>query len=592
MIPRDRWDPAAAKIVALIPDPNVAGTNIYASTPVTETRQDQFDVRVDHQLARTVTAFARYSFVDTDTFRPSPLPDLAEGSFNDAFGSNLNRSQGLAVGATWIASSTLIGEFRLGFTRGNYFTYPPNVGVDAAADFGIPNVPNDPAIVGGLPKMNIQGFDAVGRHTSTPQFQTPRSWNPRASFTMSRSAHTLKFGFEFLHVQTKINDLNATIGRMNFEDRFTGRAVGDLLVGLPSQLALTSYTVMDQGQDMQFYYLQDDWRVTPRLTLNLGLRYEFATPPREKRQRARQLRSGDRDDGVREGRQPVRSGADPPRPQQRRSARRIRLLAARPLGRARRVRHLLQPHRAPGTRRDARLQPAVPRGQPAVDVRQRSGGGGVGGAVSTQSGLPVRVARPEHAGANRGAARAGCQSEDRHHSPVQPGRPARADTRPDDRRRVCRQCRAQPPRLPQSEPARGHPERERIAGGRRAAVSGLRRHPVDGESRRVRLQLAAGERREADVARPDRPRELYVGPGVDRRPGPHFDQRRRRRRRHGHLPRAAGRQQPRRRARPRRVRHRAPLRRQLRVGAAVRPRPPLRQGLEQARPTSCSAAGN
>ena len=99
---------------------------------------------------------------------------------------------------------------------------------------------------------------------------------------MSRSAHTLKFGFEFLHVQTKINDLNATIGRMNFEDRFTGRAVGDLLVGLPSQLALTSYTVMDQGQDMQFYYLQDDWRVTPRLTLNLGLRYEFATPPREK----------------------------------------------------------------------------------------------------------------------------------------------------------------------------------------------------------------------------------------------------------------------------------------------------------------------
>ena len=239
-------------------------------------------MRVDHQLASTVTAFARYSFVDTDTFRPSPLPGLAEGSFNDAFGSNLNRSQGLAIGATWIASSTLVGEFRFGFARGNYFTNPPNAGVDAAAEFGIPNVPNDPAIVGGLPKMNIQGFDAVGRHTSTPQFQTPRSWNPRASFTLSRSAHMLKFGFEFLHVETKINDLNATIGRMNFEDRFTGRAVGDFLVGLPSQLALTSYTVMDQGQDMQFYFLQDDWRVSPRLTLNLGLRYEFATPPREK----------------------------------------------------------------------------------------------------------------------------------------------------------------------------------------------------------------------------------------------------------------------------------------------------------------------
>ena len=111
---------------------------------------------------------------------------------------------------------------------------------------------------------------------------------------LSRGAHFIKFGGEFLHVQTQINDLNATIGRMNFENRFTNRAVGDLLLGLPSQLALTSYTVMDQGQDMQFYFVQDDYRLTPKLTLNLGLRYEYATPPREKDNQLRQLRSGDR----------------------------------------------------------------------------------------------------------------------------------------------------------------------------------------------------------------------------------------------------------------------------------------------------------
>ena len=154
--------------------------------------------------------------------------------------------------------------------------------MDGAAAVGLKNVPNDPAIVGGVPKVNIQGFDAVGRHTSTPQFQTPRSWNPRATFSLNRGRHFFKFGTEFLHVQTKINDLNATIGRMNFEDRFSGRAVGDLLLGLPSQLALTSFTVMDQGQDMQFYFFQDDFKVTPKLTLNFGLRYEYATPPRER----------------------------------------------------------------------------------------------------------------------------------------------------------------------------------------------------------------------------------------------------------------------------------------------------------------------
>ncbi|MCA1602142.1 MAG: TonB-dependent receptor [Acidobacteria bacterium] len=285
VIPASRWDPVGAAIVKLIPDPNVAGTNIYASTPVTKTRQDQFDVRIDHQFASNLTLFGRYSFVDTDTFRPAPLPGLAEGSFNDAFGSNLNRSQALALGLTWILRPTFIGDFRLGWGRGNYFTNPPNVGVDGAAEVGLKNVPNDPAIVGGVPKVNIQGFDAVGRHTSTPQFQTPRSINPRATFSWNRGTHFFKFGGEFLHVETKINDLNATIGRMNFENRFTNRAVGDLLLGLPSQLALTSFTVMDQGQNMYFSFIQDDYKVTPKLTLNVGLRYEYATPPIEKENR-------------------------------------------------------------------------------------------------------------------------------------------------------------------------------------------------------------------------------------------------------------------------------------------------------------------
>jgi hypothetical protein len=281
VIPANRWDPVGARIVSLIPDPNVPGTTIFASTPITATRQDQFDVRVDHRLSNNVTLFGRYSFVDTNTFRPAPLPGLAEGSFNDAFGSNLNRSQGVAVGVTWLFSSSLVGDFRLGWARGNYFTFPPNFGVDGPAEIGLGNVPNDPAIVGGVPKVNLQAFDAVGRHTSTPQFQTPRVWNPRATMSWNLGRHFLKLGGEFLFVSTGINDLNATIGRMNFDDRFTGRSVGDLLLGLPSQLALTSFTVMNQGQNMYFGFIQDDFKLNSKLTLNLGIRYEFSTPPRE-----------------------------------------------------------------------------------------------------------------------------------------------------------------------------------------------------------------------------------------------------------------------------------------------------------------------
>src|SRR5262245_56453690 len=181
VIPESRWDPVGAAIVKKIPNPTnfVGGVPVFASTPVTRTRQDQFDIRADHQFATNITFFGRYSFVDTNTFRPAPLPGLIEGSFNDAFGANLNRSQGLAFGLTWTFSPSFVGDFRLGYARGNYFTQPPNFGVDGPAEIGLKNVPNDPAIMGGIPKVNIQGFDAVGRHTSTPQFQTPRSLNPR-----------------------------------------------------------------------------------------------------------------------------------------------------------------------------------------------------------------------------------------------------------------------------------------------------------------------------------------------------------------------------------------------------------------------------
>jgi hypothetical protein len=284
VIPSERWDPVGAAIVKMIPDANATagGQPVFASTPITDTRQDQFDVRIDHQFRSNFTIFGRYSFVDTLTFRPAPLPGLAEGSFNDAFGSNDNRSQGLALGATWTVSSALVGDIRFGASRGDYYTKPPNFGIDGPGQIGLRNVPNDPAIAGGIPKVNIQGFDAVGRHTSTPQFQTPRTWNPRATFSLIRGSHFVKFGAEYLAVSTRINDLNATVGRMNFENRFTNRAVGDLLLGLPSQLALTSFTVMDQGQKMQFYFVQDDYRLSKKLTANVGLRYEYATPPIEK----------------------------------------------------------------------------------------------------------------------------------------------------------------------------------------------------------------------------------------------------------------------------------------------------------------------
>jgi hypothetical protein len=282
-IPSTRFDPVAAKIVALFPNPNLPGTsNNFVAAPVTRTRQDQFDVRVDHNFSSAVNLFGRYSMVDSDLFRPAPMPGLAEGSFNDAFGTGDSRSHGLAVGMNWTINTRMTSDFRFGHSRGDYFVFPPNFGTNGAEAVGLKNVPNAADIIGGLPKLNIQGFSAFGRHTSTPQFQTPRAYDFKASLSHLTGRHFLKYGGEWLFVSTKIRDINALIGSMTFSNGiFTGRALGDLLLGLPQRLALTSNSVFDQGQRMQFYYVQDDFKLTPRLTLNYGMRYEYATPPVE-----------------------------------------------------------------------------------------------------------------------------------------------------------------------------------------------------------------------------------------------------------------------------------------------------------------------
>jgi hypothetical protein len=104
----------------------------------------------------------------------------------------------------------------------------------------------------------FQGSDAIGRHTSTPQSQAPRRWNPRLTLSFHEGKHFIKIEFEYLKLQTEIDDLSATIGAMGFVNRFTGRAMGDFLLGLPSQLALTSLTLIDQSQPMYFYFVQDE----------------------------------------------------------------------------------------------------------------------------------------------------------------------------------------------------------------------------------------------------------------------------------------------------------------------------------------------
>ncbi len=295
ILPANLIDPVGKRILDVAPNPNTGAAgqidNNYVNVPIERNRTDQFDVRADHNFSSSVSLFGRYSFSDTNLFRPAPRPGLAEGSFNDTFGAALWRSQQIALGNTWTLSPSVVSELRFGFTRGNFFQTPPNFGSGCPEQLiGLKNAPTDESICGGLPVINFPGgnLQRLGRTTSVPQFQTPRSWTIRDAISWVRGAHAIKFGGEYLSLKTGIRDVSTLLGAFTFSGRFSGQngsyagGVSDLLLGFPTRYQQDSNTVFNQSQKVYSFYVQEDWKAARSLTINLGVRYEFATPPKER----------------------------------------------------------------------------------------------------------------------------------------------------------------------------------------------------------------------------------------------------------------------------------------------------------------------
>ncbi|OYW13540.1 MAG: hypothetical protein B7X34_00005 [Acidobacteriia bacterium 12-62-4] len=133
---------------------------------------------------------------------------------------------------------------------------------------------------------SINGFTALGVQNSNPQFQNPFVINPKVNYSKILSKHSLKAGYEYQSIDTDIDDFNPKYGNVGFSGRFSQapgtpnddrQFVADYLFGARSNYSLNTATIVNYRQRMHFLYLQDDFKVSRRLTLNLGLRYEFAT---------------------------------------------------------------------------------------------------------------------------------------------------------------------------------------------------------------------------------------------------------------------------------------------------------------------------
>jgi hypothetical protein len=280
----------AAKVLAGVPDPNLPGSaNNYSVLQQFTNDSDKGGGKVDVRISPSVSAFGRYGRRDLNTVDQPVLPLPSGGAGN---GTIYARNSQLALGATYTGSSRSLTEVRFGWSKTEGGKNPPALGSTGALDaFGIAGLPTDPRIAGGLPTQLISGYSDLGRQATNPQWQFPTVWNPKVNQTWLFSRHSLKTGYEFQHIDVEVQDVNPLYGRDSYTGQFARPAgvaanniynLADFMLGLRSQFALSNPLIAQIQRDMHFVYAQDDIRVNDRLTLNVGLRYEYATPMWEK----------------------------------------------------------------------------------------------------------------------------------------------------------------------------------------------------------------------------------------------------------------------------------------------------------------------
>jgi hypothetical protein len=298
VVPPNLITPFARRVLGDLPNPiraTAAGAlpsnNWEFLTPVPWT-DDKGDARLDHYFTSRLNAFARYSHRLLNRVENHVIPGPSGG---DANGNVRVFNQQVAGGFNYNLSPTSLIDFRLAVSvfEGGKFALGSNR-PNMATEYGIPGLPDNPTIGGGLTSQQVSGFTNMGRQSSNPQFQDPTTVNPKFNYSKIQGRHSLKAGYEYQAINTDIFDFNPQYGQNNYAGQFSRPSgassnnlynLADFLFGAQSAYSLNNQIVLNYRQRMHFGYLQDDWKVNDKLTLNLGIRYEFATPQWEDKNR-------------------------------------------------------------------------------------------------------------------------------------------------------------------------------------------------------------------------------------------------------------------------------------------------------------------
>ena len=285
-IPASDIQPWALKVLSDLPAPsfptaaNATPANNYLVSQPFKNFNDKFAAKFDYQLTNKMNGFLRLGQLKANIFDTPPIPPPSGGAGNSA---TRILDQQIATGLNWVRASNQVVEFRFAVSRTQAGKNPAALGEpNASALYGIPGLPTDPRISGGLPTQLTSGYADLGRQATNPQWQYPTVFNPKVNYSWILGRHSLKMGYEYQRILTEVQDVNPLYGRDSYNSKFSGDNFGDFLFGLRAQYALSTLFVAHLQQNMHFAYLQDDFKFNSKLTLNLGVRYEYGSPQFER----------------------------------------------------------------------------------------------------------------------------------------------------------------------------------------------------------------------------------------------------------------------------------------------------------------------
>ncbi len=284
--------------------PGLTGAYNYTASPTGVLNDDEFDVRVDHQLSQADHIFARFSWDNGTQFNPSGLPGFGSVSSYTSTTNFTTHARNMALSETHVFSPHIVNQIAIGYNRDFNFIRGLGYGTNAATQIGISGANLGDAATSGMTLISLTGFNPIGDRLYSPYQGGTNVFHYFDSLSVIKGKHNVVFGFDYRPMQ--MNSLGETYfhGQMAFTKNFTaksptstfagtypdpvsgitganGSPVASLLLGYPDTANRTNQVNSGIiGRRWKEYrgYAQDNWTISPTFTLNIGVAYGYVTP--------------------------------------------------------------------------------------------------------------------------------------------------------------------------------------------------------------------------------------------------------------------------------------------------------------------------